>query len=369
MNPYAPRTMPQPVKASRVNHRSGSIITAQSEPFFNDDGEVNAYTKKDLIEAHRTILAHLRNGENPLRTSASQESIRHAAEENRAVLRQAFADASGESWQVLGQTIGNDIYETLGREGLARRIMLVKPLERGEVGRFRIRKKDVTGWMTTSAAMIAPSDIRGHWVYPEEFYLQFNIHIEDREIAQADTDILDEKYHDGLEQIMRGEDEVARRLWDATVGIANPLTFFNTFTPTVFTTLKTLVRRWGINPVTSCVIAWDIWDDILASAEFSAWFDPVSKRELMLEGEVGSIMGVIIYTDAYRYATLRVLQEGEVYFFGPPMTVGGILERQALAVRATDQYNLGMAKRGWFGAQIESQTCPNARGIAKGQRV
>ena len=353
-------------KAARTNPRSGSIRTAQSERFFNDEGEINAYNKKDLIDAHRVILASLKKGDLDLRDRADVESDNR---ESAAILKQAFTDKTGESWTVLGQTIGNDIYETMGREGLSRRLMLLKHLERGEVGRFRIRKKDVQGWMTTTAAMIAPSEIRGHYVYPEEFYLEFNIHIEEREIAQTDTDILDEKYHDGLEQIMKAEDVVAKTLWDATVGIANPLTFFNTFTPTVFTNLKTSIRRWGVHPVAAAVIAWDIWDDILASAEFAAWFDPVSKRELMLEGEVGSIMGVMLYTDAFRYDTLRVIEDGEVYFFGPPVTVGGILERSSLVVRATDQYNQGRAVRGWFGHQIESMTCPNARAISKGQRV
>lgn len=222
--------------------------------------------------------------------------------------------------------------------------------------------------MTAGDSMIAPSVIRGAYVYPEEFYLTFNVHIEEKEIAQAETDILDEKYHDGLEQLMTQEDIVFKALSDASVGVANPLTYFNTFTPTVFSSLFTVIRQWGI-PVSGAVLAWDIWDDILASPEFSSWFDPVSKRELILDGTVGSILGVLLYTDAYRYETLRVLNDGEVYFYGQPQTVGAILERQALLVRAIDLYNQGRPVRGWFGTQIESMALPNSRAIAKGQRT
>lgn len=362
-NPYRKRI---PEMAARVtNPRTGTITASANETMFNDSGELNAYSKRDVIEAHKVILQSLQSASQqpqPFQTRTAQ-----FGEDMEQLLVEAFADKEGNSWQVLGQEMGNVIFETMGREGLARRLMIVDQGDKG-VLRFRVRKKDVRGFMVTEAVNIVPSVIRGHWVYLDEFFLTFNVHVDEREIAQIDGDILDEKYHDGLEQLMRAEDVVAKTLWDANVGVANDLVYFNTLTPAVFAELKSSIQDWGVRPVSNAVIASNLWDDILASPEFVAWFDPVTKRELLLEGHIGVLMGVYLYTDAFRYDTLKVMDDGEIYLFGPPRSVGGIVERMRTQVDATNQFNQGRAIRGWFGRQVEGMTCPNARAIAKGQR-
>lgn len=72
------------------------------------------------------------------------------------------------------------------------------------------------------------------------------------------------------------------------------------------------------------------------------------RHELIFEGKLGSLLGMNIMTDGYRYETLSVLQPGEVYVFGPPITVGVITDRQGLQSRPIDTYNQGRAAQGWF---------------------
>jgi hypothetical protein len=223
-------------------------------------------------------------------------------------------------------------------------------------------------FMVTSDPNVVASQVRQMYIYPPEFYLIAHITIEDKEIEQASGDLLDDKYQDGLEQILVQEDNVWLRLARAAAPASNDLFFFNTFTPTVFSEMRTQVARWGI-PVTTAVIAFDLWNDIIADSEFSSWFDPVSKHEIVLEGSLGSILGVQLITDAFRYETLRVLSPGEVFFLGAPQTLGGVTQRKELATESINKYNQGKPERGWFMEQIEGMAITNSRALTRGQRV
>lgn len=54
---------------------------------------------------------------------------------------------------------------------------------------------------------------------------------------------------------------------------------FSSFTPQVLATMFTNVSRWGTQAAT-CVLAWDLWADIISNTDFVNWFDPVLKHEL-----------------------------------------------------------------------------------------
>ena len=166
----------------------------------------------------------------------------------------------------------------------------------GQNARVKVRKKDVVAYQVTTDVKVQEQRIRQNWIYPPEYYINAMILIEDKDIAQASTDILDEKFQDGLEAVMRREDLISRALMVQAATSHNDLTLFPSFTPSVLTTMRTAVDRWGI-PAATMVISFDLWNDIIAHSEFVAWFDQVSKHELVLEGRLGSILGMEILTD------------------------------------------------------------------------
>ena len=358
------RFNPYSGKAGRLNQRSGSIVTAEKEKFFNDDGDFNADSKKDLIHAHQTLATYGKRGQ--IDMDAYHRQKFETEEGMMQLFAEAMSDPTGHAFTVLGQSYGDTLYETMGRQGFARNCALVKQQSTGDL-RFRVRKHDVEGWMVTSNSNIAPSVIRNHFIYPPEVTFTFSVEIPEVEAARADADLFTEKYNEGLEQIMRSEDILFKQLCDATVNIANPLVYFNTFTPAVFSTLKEYVERSGGGMAQTAVLSIDIWTDMFAGTDFANWYEPIAKRELTLEGKLGSFAGVQFITDGYRYETLKVLEPGEIYFFGPDVTVGGIIERAPLVVKSTDQSVNSKAARGWFGFQIEGMAALN-RSIAKGQR-
>lgn len=370
-NPYASgpgikvmRNAPDVPAASQDGVRGGvrtaSGTRMSNGPAYGANGELNASSTQELMQVIGNVLQQSR-------TDVKTASVADA-NQRLATLREAYYDKSGSKFQVLGEVISEEIWETLGREGFSRRLLAVTPLSKGQTGRVKVRRKDVLAFQVTSDVKIREQRIRQTWVYPAEFYLAANILIEDKEIEQASTDILDEKFQDGLEAILRREDVLTRALLNRAATTFNDLVLFTTFNPSVLTTLRTQVNRWGTNAATM-VIAWDIWDDIIADADFVAWWDQVHKHELILEGRLGSMLGMEIITDGFRYETLQVLQPGEVYVTASPVTLGTITQRKELDSRAIDQYNLGRPARGWFMEQIQGQVIVNGRACDRGIRV
>jgi len=372
-NPYASgpglkvmRDAPD-VPATSQDGLRGGIRTASGDmrlsngPAFGANGEINASSKRDLMRSVGSVLAQSRAN---VRTASSVET----ANVRTAMLREAYYDKTGSKFEVLGEVISEEIWETLGREGFSRRLMSVMPVSKGTIPRIKVRRKDVKAFQVTADTKITEQRIRQTWVYPAVFYLAANILIEDKEIEQASSDILDEKFQDGLEAILVREDVITRALLNRAATTFNDLVLFTTFNPSVLTTLRTQINRWG-TPAATMVISWDIWDDIIADADFVAWWDQVHKHELILEGRLGSMLGMEIITDGYRYETLQVLQPGEVYVSASPVTLGTIAQVKELDSRAIDNYNIGRAARGWYMHQIQGQVIVNGRACDRGLRV
>ena len=345
----------------------------RGEPLYDErTGEFNASSNKELIEKFAMLIngaqSESKTGRQRLFERAPTEEFTQAMEARSELMREAAAGGmQSPAFVVMGEVLGDEVYETLGREGFGRNCYMVRDLADKEVGRVRVRKKDVTAHVSTTNIMETRVMVRQHWVYPGEYYITSFTSMEEREIAQAGSELLDDKYQDMLEQVMVAEDNYIRDEWNDTVGIYNPELVFNTFTPLFFSQGKINIDHWGI-PCTRAVMAWDLWNDIEAEAEFSSWFDPVTKHELVLEGKIGSLMGVQLITDAFRYDTLRVLEDGEIFFLGSQITLGTITQRRPLQTEPTNRYQFGSPERGWFAFQIQG-TVTFPRAVAKASRV
>ena len=344
-------------------NKSGKLAFA-SEKLSDNTGTINASDRKDLLNVFSALAQAVKQGELVESAPVNKE----AEAEKAQLVTAALHDKNGEAFQALGEVIGDTVYETMGRQAFARKSLLVKPLAKAEIGRIKIRRKDVLAHFATKNPEVIASQVRQTYAFPPEFYLLGRILIEDAEIAQAPGDLLDDKYEDGLEQIMKEEDKVWKRLADASASAYNTTFAFSTFTPIVFAQMQNQVMRWGI-PLGMAIISFDIWPDIKADSEFSAFFDPVHKHELILNGYLGKILGTEIHTDGYRQETLKVLEAGEVFFTGIPKTLGAITERQALAASPINLHLLGRPEKGWFMESIEGMIMANAKGVVKGQKV
>jgi len=342
-----------------------------SERFIGAGGEINASSKEELMQQIGGWLNAVqsgtvaRNHNETLSFDAQRQQVQARAE----VLADALEDRSGDKWKVLGETMAEEIYETLGREGFTRKVLGFKPIKKGDQARISIRKKDVIAYYfaNTNPTVVA-SSVRQSYIYPQDAYITANIVIDDLELELADTDLLEHKYNDGLEQILREEDKRTKFLFDASAATYNELVFFTNFTPSVFQAMRTQISRWAL-PVAHALISVDIWNDITTDTEFASYYDPVSKHELIQQGNLGSFFGINFLTDGFRYDTLRVLDEGEVYFLGVPKTLGVLMERMPLTVESVNGAVKGEPTKGWFMKSIVSHAVVNPRSIVKGNRV
>ena len=371
--------MSNPYKAKKVwvHAKTGNEMGDGPMPYFtrnnnlafadsrmsDNSGDINAGSKKDLMTAI-SALQRAVGGGHYVKQSVNQAEITRRRQE---LVTAAVNDQDGVAWKAFGEVIGDEVFETMGREAFAAKTLLHKPLSKGEVGRIRIRKKDVITYFATRNPEVVASQVRQFYVYPPEYYLVGRVLIEDAEIEQASGDLLDDKFQDGLEQMQRQQDLVWKRLVDASNTVYNDSFLFNTFTPTVYASMQNQVMRWGI-PVHMAIIAFDIWPDIIADTEFSTWFDPVSKHEIVSNGYLGNILGTQIHTDGFRYDTLKVLEAGEVYFLGAPPNLGAITRRKDLATSPINLHLLGRPERGFFFEQIEGMTIVNPRALVKGRK-
>jgi len=331
-----------------------------------DHYEINASSKNDLIKTIGYLINQWGGGRVTGRSKVASDP--KLAGERLAELKTAFLDKEGDSFQLLGAAIADEIREAGDREGFARKCLVTGPVEKGADPRIRVRIKDIMAWVVTTDVTVQENRIRQRYVYPPIFSINSLTMIESKEIEHAGHDILEEKFNDASEATYVREDRLMRTMMDRTLGLFNPITWFATLTPQIFAQVRNRVWAWSLVP-TTCLLAADLWNDISAGAAFSDWFDPVHKHELILEGYLGDMMGCQIITDGFRYETLRVLDPGEMYILAHPTRCGAIQELKPLDAKATDQYNLGRAARGWFLELIEALSFTNARACAKASRV
>jgi hypothetical protein len=252
--------------------RGGVLGNPSNGPAFGANGEINASNKQELMQ----VIAQLLN-QSSKKTVISRNASVEEKQMRVAELVTAYADksnASGSKFQVLGEVISEEIWETLGRNGFSRQLFTVQPIAKGQTARVKVRKKDVRAWQVTEDTAIQSSEIRQDYEYPPSFTLAAGIKINDKEIEQASTDLLDEKFQDGLEAILVVEDRITRALMTAAATSFNDQILFTTFTPAVLTTMMTQVGRWALPPA-NLLIAYDIWQDIIADADFVRWWDQV----------------------------------------------------------------------------------------------
>jgi hypothetical protein len=127
------------------------------------------------------------------------------------------------------------------------------------------------------------------------------------------------------------------------------------------------VTDWNL-PASTAIMSNDYWKDIIGNAEFSALLDPVSKYDLVLNGKIGTLVGLELITDAFRAENQRVLEKGEIYVLSNPEHHGAYSTR-GIRSTPTDGANSGETTKGWLMSENFSFVLGNVRSVAKGQRI
>jgi len=356
--------------AFKVDQRSGAVKRSASTQLVDRDGNYNAGSKRDLMEIVDGIVKMARVGEVQQSTGIQLGSNADWGKEGHlvhAAMNEKSPTPNG-PFQILGEVFTDSISETMGRMGFSNKVLAQQDVAEGGTARIRVRQKDVTSWIMLSDGHTVESLVKQKYLYPKGYNLETLIMMEEAEIFEAGTQIIEEKYNDGLENTMVREDNVTKFLLDQAAATHNDVIAFNAFTPNVFVTLRNQIWQWSL-AVPHALMAIDLWDDLFADADWARWYSPIEKHELAVEGKLGRLGDVELITDGFRYDTLQVLNPGEIYMLAAPATLGAKCNMIALNSTVVDQRMIGRAARGWFLFLRQATVIANSRGVSKGIRI
>jgi len=352
-----------PRQATRTN----GTVEHTAAALTNAKGEYNAYDSKDLKNILMTLANQVEAGELQRVTAVDEDAASRLV---TAALTERNADLRGGAFERVGQVVTDMISETMGRQSFSDKIFARMDAKEGTgfVPPVKVDQMDVVSWHLTANGQVAESLVNPKFIYPEGYWLQTLVYVEEQDLCFAGSSFLEQKHQRGLEAMLVRQDNVAKFLLDAAAPVANDVVTFGTFTPTVAGILRDQVWRWGLTP-TTMLLAVDLQRDILSDDDWHNVYSPIQKHVLFEEGKFGEIYGMEVFTDGFRYPTLRVLEPGEVYFLSAPTTLGVHIPLIPLYSEPVNRHFEGIPKKGWFVASYQATVVANSKGVSKGIKV
>jgi hypothetical protein len=362
-NPYSKVSFGRPQVATELRL---PVPGGSNERLVGHDGDINAGSRQELFETIGRMM-DLANTSGGIITEKEAVSREELASVHQDMITAAFADK--DALIEVGEIVAEELYVTANRDGIARRFMARQDLQQGQEPRVKMRMQNVVASVVTSPVKLETQLVRDPTFRAPEFYIEARPFVEQREINVSTTDVLDEKYNEALEAIMVREDRIWRNMALDLSGISNPYSdIVGTLDPTNFTGIVNMVGRWGIPP-RFCLIARDIWNDIVSDTGFQRLIKEVSGHELLLTGRIANIIGVEMVTDAYRHPEHKFIEQGEIHVVGDPINHGQYTDRGGITASPIDDALEGVPGRGWHMVETMSMVIANARSVASGRRT
>ena len=339
-------------------------LSGSNELAIGRNGEVNASSKKDLLSRSISLMQAKAMGD--VVTADTMRDRQAITATNKELIQAAF-DNPG-SHRVLGEKMAEQLYMTSNRKGYARRLLNRIELKQGDIPRFPVRKKNVTSMIATGVVAIQTQIATDKWLMPPELQIGTRIFVPQTEINQSNSDVLEEKYIEGLEATMVAEDRMHYNLCKATIGVDNNLSAISgTLSPLSFMNVRQKVQQWGLKPM-YCVMASDLFVDIVGDASFIQAIEPVARHELVMTGELGVLYGMTLISEDYRHPEHKVFSPGEFMIVSDPAFHGAYSDRGGIDSQPIDTLNERIIGRGWVIHESLAMAVANTRSVAFGIR-
>lgn len=321
-------------------------------------GQFNASSKKELAQK---ILSAM----NLKKESVAPEKLADIRNEVKA----AFDDkTAGGKFKAVGAAIAGELYEVANRQGFARKLLKRVETQVGADIRIDVKFPNSVAITAVSATQVQPVILRDKHYYPVPVDIAHRLMISKQEMDRTSGDILNEKLQEGQAAIQVAEDRLWKKSADQMVGILNPqYVLAGGLNPTTLAAMRTAIIAHNL-PAATVVAAADVLNDLIGT-NFSSWFDPVSQYEIVTTGNIGSLLGMEIITDAYREPILRVLEQGDVYVLSSPEYHGGFADRGPVESTELDGALMGVNARGWYMVETIAMLVQNPRSVVKGKRT
>lgn len=341
-----------------------SAVPSAQNRLFNKEGQLNAQSNEDAL----VQIAHLL--QNVAGTPTSKAAFARGAgtaqgdmtkEERREVLAAAMKDPEG--FTILGQELLLPIKDIVDYEGWARKVYRVRPLAQGEL--FRIAK-DVraTAWVIGQDGQAIESRLFGKYVQPSEFKIAAFPTVDIEDIYQMNYDVLDRAQDTARQEIELEEDKRGQALIDIASRTVNAVTTFATLGVSAFEDVRFQVERHRL-VVEKFLINRQELSDIIKT--MSTQVDPVTERELILAGYIGSFLNAQIITAAGT-GVEEVVPAGTFYAATGPEYMGEMGIRVELFSEPFNMFALRRTVKGWAFTEIIGFAVVNPRAVAVGEK-
>lgn len=341
-------------------NRSGTRSVSASERIWNEQGEFNAGSKDELVHKLASMLKDFEQGNHDVTTA--EEFNKTASFEREAQLQEAMSTSEG--FAMVGQSLINPIKEVLDYEGLARKVLVPRTVKQGEIPRY---DKDVfaTAWIIAEDGTTPESFIEGTYVYPTEFEVTCRPTIPLRDKMRAQYDILARIQDKAKQDVLHKEDTALMNLLKTGAAAENTTTLFTSVNLATLESLRYQVERHRLI-LDKYIMNRQETSDLITV--LSQQVDPVTQRELFMQGYIGNILNAKVVTTAGTN-TYEILDPGEILAVTDAEHLGGMPVRQELMSEPLNEFVLGNAVQGWFFYELISQVLVNAAGVAYGQAV
>lgn len=353
-----------PKNAQVKSRSSGKTMTASK--LFNDSGELNAGSKAEALDKICAILDGVNDGSYQIAKQANYgENL--GMSESDAILREAFSDPNSEGFRQLGQALLNPIKEVIDYEGLARKIFAPRTVKAGEVIRYD-RDVYVMAWVIAEDGQTPESVAQGQYFYPPEFEVTANPSIELKDKYRAQFDILARIADRARQGIEYREDVALVNLLNAGGNTTNVTSFYATLNIAALEAMRYQVERNRLVCDKFLIHRREVSD--LVNNLTPAQVDPVTRRELLMAGYIGTVLNAQIVTTAGTSPlTYEVLTPGQAIAVTSPEYLGGMPIRVELFSEPYNQFVLGLPRQGWFWYELISQVLINTAGVAIGSKT
>lgn len=341
----------------------GRAVPSAHNRLFNKGGQLNAQSDEDAL----VQIAHLMQNIAPMtvnktafaRKNASQGDM--SPEERREVLAAAMQDPEG--FTILGQELLLPIKDIVDYEGWARKVYRVRPLAQGEL--FRIAK-DVraTAWIIGQDGQAIESRLHGKYVQPSEFKIAAFPTVDIEDIYQMNYDVLDRAQDTARQEVELEEDKRGQALLDTAARTVNSVTTFATLGVSAFEDVRFQVERNRL-VVEKFLINRQELSDIVKT--MSSQVDPVTERELILAGYIGSFLNAQIITAAGT-GVEEVVPAGTFYACTGPEYMGEMGIRVELFSEPFNMFALRRTVKGWAFTEMIGFAVVNPRAVAVGEK-
>lgn len=345
--------------------RSGKRSESATERMFDQKGELNASTNSEALDKIRAILDGRADGTYDVtNVRVASQAGDYTVDESEAILREAFSDPSSEGFRQVGQGLLNPIKEVIDYEGLARKVLAPRTVKAGEIVRY---DKDVyiQGWVIAEDGQTPQSVVEGKYIYPPEFEVTAYPSIEIKDKYRAQYDILARVQDRARMAIEYQEDLALVALLTAGANQVNTTTLFATLNLAALEAIRYQIEQHRLICDKFIIHRQEV-SDLINNLVNNV--DPVTTRELVMAGYIGSILNALIITTAGTN-TYEILQPGEVLAVTTPEYLGGMPVRVELFSEPVNEFMEGRPRQGWFWYELISQVLANPAGVAYGSKT